>query len=210
MGICLFFTFAVQGRRSLIWELRVINMVKLLTKLINGTDKELAIYEHSSNGAQTWVAPLGPKHVPTTTPTTTDVDAKHDPITTPTTNCVSENSRSTQELPNSYVYSIDPNDTYAAIRIWYDEKSVLTVSSDEAIDNSTITIVEFKDGVFEKQLEPRYEIAHNQHWNSRLLPSFIIHQFHKVIIQFSPVTCLHQIVVCSTHHFLHLKICTCF
>jgi len=130
-------------------------MVKLLTKLINETDKELAIYEHSSNGAQTWVALLGPKHVPTTTPTTTDVDAKHDPITTPTTNYVSENSRSTQELPNSHVYSVDPNDTYAAIRIWYDEKSVLSVSSDEAIDNSTITIVKFKDGVFEKQLEPR-------------------------------------------------------
>jgi hypothetical protein len=114
---------------------------------------------------------------------------------------------STHELPNFYDYDTDPNDS---IRIWCDGFAVLSVSYDEAIDNSSITIVEFKDGVFEKQLHPRYEIAHNQHWNSRLLPSFIIHQFHKVIIQFSPVTCLHQIIVCSTHHFLHLNICTCF
>jgi hypothetical protein len=185
-------------------------MVKRSTKLINNTGRELAIYEESSNEVQTLLTLLGPKHVPTTTPTTTDsitTPTPTDPITTPTTNSVSENSRSTQELPNFYDYDTDPNDS---IRIWCDGFAVLSVSYDEAIDNSTITIVEFKDGVFEKQLHPRYEIAHNQHWNSRLLPSFIIHQFHKVIIQFSPVTCLHQIIVCSTHHFLRLNICTCF
>jgi hypothetical protein len=188
-------------------------MVKLHTTLINNTGKKLAIYEESSNGAQTLVTMLHPKHVPTTTHTTTDsrtTPTPTDPVTTPTTNSASENSRSTQELPNYYKYSTDPNDSYATIRIWCDEKAVLGVSSDEAIDNSTSTIVELKDGVVEKQLHPRYEIAHNQHWNSRLLPSFIIHQFHKVIIQFSPVTCLHQIIVCSTHHFLRLNICTCF
>ncbi len=128
-----------------------------------------------------------PKHVPTTTPITTDVHAKHDPITKQTTNYVSENSTSTQELPYNYEYSVDPNDSYATIRIWCDKKAVLSVSSDEAIDNSAITIVEPKDGVFEKLLTPRYEIAHNQHWNSSLLLSFIIHQFHKVIIQFHHV-----------------------
>jgi hypothetical protein len=142
-------------------------MVKHLTTLINNTDKELPIYEESSNGALTKVALLRPKHVPTTTPTTTDVHAKHDPTTTPTTNYVSENSRSTQELPNSYVYSVDPNDSYATIRIWCGKQAVLSVSCEEVIDNSTI-IIEFKDREFIKQLEPRYEIAHNQHWNSRL------------------------------------------
>ncbi|CAM6015332.1 unnamed protein product [Sphagnum balticum] len=85
-------------------------MVKLLTTLINSTAKELAIYEQSSNGAQTLVTVLGPKH---------------DPITTPTTNSASEKSRSTQELPNSYVYYTDPNDSYATIRIWCDKKAVL-------------------------------------------------------------------------------------
>jgi hypothetical protein len=127
-------------------------MVKLLTTLINNTDKVLPIYEESSNGALTMVVWLGPKH---------------DPTTTPTTNDVSENSRSTQELPNSYVYSVDPNDSYATIRIWCGKKPVLSASCDEVIENRTITI-EFKDENFIKQLEPRYEIAHNQHWNSRL------------------------------------------
>jgi hypothetical protein len=115
-------------------------MIKLLTTLINMTAKELAIYELSSIGAQTLVTVLGPKHYP---------------ITTPTTNSASEKSRSTQELPNCYVYYTDPNASYATIRIWCDKKAVLSVSSDEAIDNGSITIVEFKDGVFEKQLEPR-------------------------------------------------------
>jgi len=132
-------------------------MVKLLTKLINNTDKKLAIYEHSSNGAQTFVALLYPKDVPTTIPTTTDVLAKDDPTTTSRTNSISGNSRLTQELPNSYVYSVDPNHSYATIRIWCDEKPVLSVSSDEAIDSRTITI-ESKDGVvFEKRSEPRYD-----------------------------------------------------
>jgi hypothetical protein len=133
-------------------------MVKLHTKLINNTSKKLAIFEESTNGAQTLVTLLGPKHIPTTTPTTTDsITTPTDPITTPTTNSASENSRSTQELPNYYEYFTDPNDSYATIRMWCDEKAVLGVSSDEAIDNSTITI-EFKDGEFKMQLEPR-----NQH-----------------------------------------------
>jgi hypothetical protein len=162
-------------------------MVKLRTKLINNTDKKLTIFEQSSNGAQTFVALLYPRDVPTTTltttdvpakddptttptttdvpakddptttPTTTDVPAKDDPTTTPRTNSISGNSRLTQELRNSYVYSVDPNNSYATIRIWCGKEAVLSVSSDEAIDSSTITI-ESKDGVvFEKRSERRYD-----------------------------------------------------
>ncbi|KAH9538123.1 hypothetical protein CY35_16G089000 [Sphagnum magellanicum] len=132
-------------------------MVKLHTTLINNTGKKLSIYEESSNGAQTLVTMLHPKHVPTTTHTTTDsrtTPTPTDPITTPTTNSASENSRSTQELPNYYKYVTDPNDSYATIRIWCEEKAVLGVSTDEMIDNETITI-EFKDGEFIKQYEAR-------------------------------------------------------
>jgi hypothetical protein len=147
-------------------------MVKLRTKLINNTDKKLVIYEQSSIGAQTLVALLYPRDVPTTTPTTTDVPAEDDPTTTPTTtdvpaeddstttpktSSISGNSSLTQELHNSYVYSVDPNNSYATIRIWCGQEVVLSVSSDEAIDSSTITI-ESKDGVvFEKRSEPRYD-----------------------------------------------------
>jgi hypothetical protein len=132
-------------------------MVKLRTKLINNTDKKLTIFEQSSNGAQTFVALLYPRDVPTTTLTTTDVPAKDDPTTTPRTNSISGNSRLTQELRNSYVYSVDPNNSYATIRIWCGKEAVLSVSSDEAIDSSTITI-ESKDGVvFEKRSERRYD-----------------------------------------------------
>ncbi|CAK9200593.1 unnamed protein product [Sphagnum troendelagicum] len=134
-------------------------MVKLLTRLINNTDKELSIYEESSNGALTRVALLRPKHVPTTTQTT---------------NYESENSRSTQELPNSYVYSVDPNDSYATIRIWCGKQAVLSVSCEEVIDNSTITI-EFKDGEFTKQLEPR-NVKENLHL--RLESRFNPHSAH--------------------------------
>lgn len=125
--------------REVIIDLRVINMVKVHTRLINNTDKELHIYEESSNGALTRVALLRPKHVPTTTPTT---------------NYESENRRSTQDLPSSYRYSVDPNDLYATIRIWCGKQAVLSVSCEDVIDNSTITI-EFKVGEFIKQLEPR-------------------------------------------------------
>jgi hypothetical protein len=122
--------FYFCSTREVIIDLRVINMVKLRTRLINNTDKELSIYEESSNGALTRVALLRPKHVPTTTPTI---------------NYESENSRSNQELPNSYLYSVDPNDSDATIRIWCGKQAVLSVSCEEVIDNSTITI-EFKDG----------------------------------------------------------------
>jgi hypothetical protein len=85
------------------------------------------------------------------------VPAKDDPTTTPRTNSISGNSRLPQELRNSYVYSVDPNNSYATIRIWCGQEVVLSVSSDEAIDSSTITI-ESKDGVvFEKRSEPRYD-----------------------------------------------------
>jgi hypothetical protein len=38
----------------------------------------------------------------------------------------------------------------------------LGVSSDEMIDNLTITIEELKEGVFSKRCESRYEIVNNQ------------------------------------------------
>jgi hypothetical protein len=142
----------------------VINMGKLHTTLINKTDRELTIFEETSNGALTLVARLSANNA--LARTTTDLHAKHDGTIT-ATNYVSKNSRSTQELPMSYVFSIDPNDSYSVIRIWYDREAVLGVSTDEMLDNSTITI-EFEDGNFIKRFEQRYEIAHNQHWNSRL------------------------------------------
>jgi len=81
-----------------------------------------------------------------------------------------------------YVHSVDPNDSHATLRLWFGKKAVLGVSSDDMIDNMTITIKELEEGVFSKRCDPRYEIANNQHWNSRLFLGFVEHQFHKVII----------------------------
>lgn len=126
-------------------------MGKLHTTLINKTDRELTIFEETSNGALTLVARLSANNA--LARTTTDLHAKHDGTIT-ATNYVSKNSRSTQELPMSYVFSIDPNDSYSVIRIWYDREAVLGVSTDEMLDNSTITI-EFEDGNFIKRFEQR-------------------------------------------------------
>ncbi len=95
------------------------------------------------------------------------------------------NTRKTQLAgysPSFYVHSVDPNDSYATLRLWFGKKAVLGVSSDDMIDNMTITIKELEEGVFSKRRDPRYEIANNQHWNSRLFLGFVEHQFHKVII----------------------------
>ncbi len=95
------------------------------------------------------------------------------------------NTRKTQLAgysPSFYVHSVDPNDSYATLRLWFGKKAVLGVNSDDMIDNMTITIKELEEGVFSKRRDPRYEIANNQHWNSRLFLGFVEHQFHKDII----------------------------
>jgi hypothetical protein len=147
-------------------------MVKLTTRLINETNKPLVLCEEASNGSQTRIKVLEPR-----------VDNQQTPegellVTNP-------NTRKTElpgYAPSFYVHSVDPNDSYATLRLWFDKKAVLGVNSDDMIDNMTITIKELQEGVFSKLCVPRYEIANNQHWNSRLFLGFVEHQFHKVII----------------------------
>jgi hypothetical protein len=59
--------------------------------------------------------------------------------------------------PSFYVHSVDPNDTYSTLRVWYGKEVVVGVSTDEMIDNDVITIRQ-EDGVFIKHHKPRYEI----------------------------------------------------
>jgi hypothetical protein len=151
-------------------------MVKLKTRLINDTNKPLVLCEEASNGSQTRIKVLDPRVPDKQTPEGDETNAVL--FTNP-------NTRQTELAgysPSLYVYSVDPNDSYAALRLWFGDKAVLGVNSDDMIDNMTITIEELKEGVFSKRCDPRYEIANNQHWNSRLFLKFVEHQFHKVII----------------------------
>jgi hypothetical protein len=130
-------------------------MVKLTTKLINNTNKHLVLCEEASNGSQTRIKVLDPRVPDKQTPEGDEQNAVL--VTNP-------NTRKTELVgysPSFYVHSVDPNDSYATLRLWFGEKAVLGVSSDEMIDNMTIIIEELK-GVFSKRCEPRYEIANNQ------------------------------------------------
>jgi len=131
-------------------------MVKLTTKLINDTTKHLVLCEEASNGSQTRIKVLDPRPPDKQIPESDEQKAVL--VTNPSTRKTELEGYS----PGFYVHSVDPNDSYATLRLWFREKAVLGVSSDEMIDNLTITIEELKEGVFSKRCEPRYEIVNNQ------------------------------------------------
>jgi len=136
----------------------------------------LVLCEEASNGSQTQIKVLDPRVPDKQTPEGDEQNALL--VTNP-------NTRKTDLAgysPSFYVHSVDPNDSYATLRLWIGKKAVLGVSSDDMIDNMTITIEELEEGMFGKRCDPRYEIANNQHWNSRLFVGLVEHQFHKVII----------------------------
>ncbi|CAK9264435.1 unnamed protein product [Sphagnum jensenii] len=151
-------------------------MVKLTTRLINDTNKPLVLCEEASNGSQTRIKVLDPRVPDKQTPEGDEQNAVL------VTNQSTRKTKLAGYSPSFYVHSVDPNDSYATLRLWFGKKAVLGVSSDDMIDNMTITIKELEEGVFSKHCDPRYEIANNQHWNSRLFLGFVEHQFHKVIV----------------------------
>jgi hypothetical protein len=131
-------------------------MDKQKTTLINATEKPLELYEEASNGSQRRIRVLDPRVPEKQTPEGDEANAVL--VTNP-------NTRKTElagHSPSLYVHSVDPNDSYSALRIWSDNEAVLGVSTDEMLDNKSITI-KYENGVFAKVFEPRYEIAHNPH-----------------------------------------------
>ncbi|CAK9866844.1 unnamed protein product [Sphagnum jensenii] len=119
-------------------------MVKQKTTLINATRKPLELYEEASNGSQRRMQVLDPG-VP-------EGDEANTVLVT------SQSTRKTElagHSPNFYVHSVDPNDSYATLRLWCGKKAVLGVNTDDMIDNITITIEELQEGVFSKRCEPR-------------------------------------------------------
>jgi hypothetical protein len=119
-------------------------MVKQKTTLINATRKPLELYEEASNGSQRRMQVLDP-----------GVPEGDEANTVLVTNQSTRKTELAGHSPNFYVHSVDPNDSYATLRLWYDKKAVLGVNSDDMIDNMTITIEELQEGVFSKRCEPR-------------------------------------------------------
>jgi hypothetical protein len=117
-------------------------MGKLKTKLINDTRKNLVLYEEASNAAQTRICELRRPNEQPAAVLETNPDTKR-------TNIAGE--------PSFYVRSVDPNDTYSTLRVWYGTNAVLDVSTDEMVDNDVITIRQQGDA-FIKHCKPRYEI----------------------------------------------------
>jgi hypothetical protein len=117
-------------------------MGRLKTTLINATEKPLELYEEASNASQRRISVLQPSGDKQQT--------------------VSKSNRNTGKIeiegisPSFYEHSVDPNDSYSTLRLWFDKQAVVAISSDEMIDNKTITI-KYENGVFKKDFEPRYE-----------------------------------------------------
>ncbi len=117
-------------------------MGKLETKLINDTRKTLVLYEEASNAAQTRICELRRPNEQPAAVLETNTDTKR-------TNIAGE--------PSFYVRSVDPNDSYSTLRVWFGSNAVLGVTTDEMVDNDVITIRQEGDA-FIKHCKPRYEI----------------------------------------------------
>ncbi|CAM6015074.1 unnamed protein product [Sphagnum balticum] len=118
-------------------------MGKLDTKLINDTRKTLVLYEEASNTAQTRICELRRPNEQPAAVLETNTDTKR-------TNIAGE--------PSFYVRSVDPNDSYSTLRVWFGSNAVLGVTTDEMVDNDVITIRQEGDA-FIKHCKPRNEAA---------------------------------------------------
>jgi len=122
-------------------------MGKKKTTLINETEKPLDLYEEASNGSQRQISVLKPS---------SDKQTAEDERQ----QTVLKTSRNTGKTkvegisPSLYVHSVDPNDSYSTLRLWSDKQAVVGVSTDEMLDNKTITI-KYENGEFKKVLVPR-------------------------------------------------------
>ncbi|CAM6051960.1 unnamed protein product [Sphagnum compactum] len=114
-------------------------MGKLETKLINDTRKDLVLYEEASNAAQTRICVLQRPNEKPAAVLETNTDTKR-------TNIAGE--------PSFYVHSVDPNDSYSTLRVWWGKQAVFGVSTDEMLDNDVITIRQ-KGNEFIKDFKPR-------------------------------------------------------
>jgi hypothetical protein len=121
-------------------------MGKLKTTLVNETDKILVVYEVTSNGSRDRLKELKPKPAAESS----DSNIGNLVASTPTgeTNVVDKPDFLVQSL-------VDPNDSYKTLRVWHGKKEVLSVSSDEMIENIQI-IIKYEDGGFKKTHLARY------------------------------------------------------
>jgi hypothetical protein len=130
-------------------------MGKQKTTLINATEKPLELYEEASNGSQRRIWVLKPS-----SDKQTAEDEKQQTVLK--TNRNTGKTKIEGISPSLYVHSVDPNDSYSTLRLWSDKQAVVGVSTDEMLDNKTITI-KYENGVFVKYFVSRYEIVHNPH-----------------------------------------------
>jgi hypothetical protein len=121
-------------------------MGKQKTTLVNDTNKTLQLFEQTSNGEYTrrdnLLATRSQRNRNVTVETTESSPRQ--------TNVVGE---------TDYLVECDPNQTYWTLSVWHGKEVVLSVSSDELIDNRVITIGwdEAKEQ-FTKHCVPRYII----------------------------------------------------
>lgn len=132
---------------------------KLYTTLVNDTDKNLVVYEVTSNGAQARLKELKPKPPPASSSS----EAAASDLNLVTNTNVGETS--VVDNPDFLVQSaVDPNDSYKTLRVWHGKEAVLGVSTDEMIDNTEI-IIKFENGEFTKTPVSRY--LNYDLWNTK-------------------------------------------
>jgi hypothetical protein len=131
-------------------------MGKQKTTLINATEKPLELYEEASNGSQRRISVLKPS---SDKQTAEDDEQK----TVLQTNRNTGKTKVEGYFPSFHVHSVDPNDSYSTLRLWSDKQAVLGVSTDEMLDNKTITI-KYENGVFVKDFERR--TSNNSPWGN--------------------------------------------
>jgi hypothetical protein len=114
-------------------------MGKLKAIIVNETDKTLQLFEQTANGQYMRLANLLPN--PNATVETTER---------------SPQLKSIEGEPNYLVVEIDPNQTFWILSVWHGEDVVLSLNSDELIDNDVITIGwDTEKNMFTKHCEPR-------------------------------------------------------
>jgi hypothetical protein len=116
-------------------------MGKLKTIIVNKTDKTLQLFGQTPNGEYTRLANLLPN--PNATVETTERNPELNSI----------------EGGPDYLVESDPNQTYWILSVWHGEEAVLSLDSDEFIDNAVITIRwDTEKKMFTKHCEQRYVI----------------------------------------------------
>ncbi|CAM6045927.1 unnamed protein product [Sphagnum compactum] len=133
-------------------------MGKLKTTLVNDTDKTLQLFEQTSNGEYTRRANL--------------LGTRNQPNRNVTVETTESSPRQTNIVGEAdYLVESDPNQTYWTLSVWHGKDVVESMSSDELIDCSVISIGWNED---EKKFTKHCELRSNRRPSKNKPPAAMV------------------------------------